>query len=71
MPDFAMCLAVNCPSSARCKRHADSGTVPNVPMQSYASFHPIFQTGQCESFILVGKLNLNDEKLHLNMGETK
>lgn len=38
MPDISMCGAVGCPISSTCHRHADSGTQPNEPWQTYSAF---------------------------------
>ena len=37
MNDFAMCLAEYCAVSDTCRRHEDSGTIPDSA-QSYAEF---------------------------------
>lgn len=35
MPDITMCQTLFCPSSTKCSRHADSGTVASPGRQSY------------------------------------
>ena len=38
MPDYSMCQTeTNCPNKKTCKRHADSGVVPDV-YQSYVEW---------------------------------
>ena len=46
MPDITMCRA-DCPSSAKCRRHPDSGTVPSE-FQWWAGFAP--ETDRCGDF---------------------
>jgi len=38
MPDISMCAATKCPRSKECYRHADSGTKPSEPWQTYSYF---------------------------------
>jgi len=38
VPDISMCAATKCPLSKDCYRHADSGTKPNEPWQTYSYF---------------------------------
>lgn len=49
MPDYTMCASASCPSTAKCKRHEASGTVPSKHMQSYTSFEPD-TSGYCEGY---------------------
>ena len=44
-----MCKSRDCPSRRDCARHSESGTPPGV-WQSWSSFHPDPQTGECERF---------------------
>ena len=46
MPDITMCRA-DCPSSAKCRRHPDSGTKPSK-YQWWAGFAP--DTDRCGDF---------------------
>ena len=48
MPDITMCQQP-CPASDTCKRHADSGTVPSRPWQSYGAFLP--RSGDCDHYV--------------------
>ena len=38
MPDITMCIATNCKKSTTCRRHEDSGTKPNIYVQSWCNF---------------------------------
>lgn len=38
MSDLAMCQDDECPSRLRCRRHKESGTVPDTQRQKYADF---------------------------------
>lgn len=45
--DITMCQSTDCPLSAKCLRHEDSGVKPNPKHQSYA----LFQPDNCEYFL--------------------
>lgn len=45
--DITMCQATDCPLSAKCLRHEDSGVKPDPKNQSYSLF-PVFN---CEYFL--------------------
>jgi len=49
MPDISMCTNEDCRKSSLCKRHADSGTLPNVYCQTYITFNPMTD-GNCDYF---------------------
>ena len=40
MPDICMCSSVGCSVSKACRRHPDSGTVPDDELQVFAGFEP-------------------------------
>lgn len=48
MPDFSMCPSASCKVRRLCKRHEDSGTIPN-DYQTYSAFTPTGDNG-CGSF---------------------
>lgn len=39
MPDFAMCSNSECPNTKTCRRHPDSGTVPDPIRQCWGTFN--------------------------------
>ena len=52
MPDIAMCEHPTCPAREHCKRHPDSGTVPNQHRQTYAMWTPTVKgkTLECDGY---------------------
>ena len=39
MPDLTLCIALDCPAAARCRRHQASGAVPAERGQRWDTWH--------------------------------
>lgn len=59
--DISMCNATNCPASHDCRRHPNSGTVPDPFQQCYADWQPD-DTGACDGYWHVLRADSNCAK---------